>query len=146
MEFVAPIGRGWESNLRPLIGAAQKTLLISSPYITSFGCDLVRAHSSGEFRIRGKMTVVTDLSPTCICQGSTDPTALRSLFNNGYSVVVHHLPRLHAKVYIADEDVAIITSGNLTAGGVLQNYEYGIRSPNDPRRHFVLRVFGRDGD
>ncbi|MCA1626715.1 MAG: phospholipase D family protein [Acidobacteria bacterium] len=37
-----------------------------------------------------------------------------------------HLPRLHAKVYVADVNRAIITSGNLTAGGLALNYEYGI--------------------
>jgi hypothetical protein len=39
---------------------------------------------------------------------------------------VTHLPRLHAKVYVADESCAIITSGNLTSGGLLRNHEYGI--------------------
>jgi len=37
-----------------------------------------------------------------------------------------HLPRLHAKAYIADSDRAIVTSGNLTRGGLSLNYEYGV--------------------
>lgn len=37
-----------------------------------------------------------------------------------------HLPRLHSKVYIADDHQAIVTSGNLTAGGLHLNYEYGL--------------------
>jgi len=36
------------------------------------------------------------------------------------------LPRLHAKVYISDTTQAIITSGNLTAGGIYNNFEYGV--------------------
>lgn len=40
---------------------------------------------------------------------------------------MYHLPRLHAKVYVADTQAAIVTSGNLTSGGLLQNYEYGLR-------------------
>jgi hypothetical protein len=46
-----------------------------------------------------------------------------------FSVI--HMPSLHAKVFIADEKRAIITSGNLTDGGLRRNCEYGvsIRTP-----------------
>jgi phosphatidylserine/phosphatidylglycerophosphate/cardiolipin synthase-like enzyme len=71
--------------------------------------------------------ILTDLSPMSMCQGSTDPTALRTLTNKGYSLSIRHLPRLHAKVYIADERTAIITSGNFSVGGLVKNYEYGVR-------------------
>jgi hypothetical protein len=37
-----------------------------------------------------------------------------------------HLPRLHAKAYVADSRTAIITSGNLTEGGLVTNLEYGV--------------------
>jgi phosphatidylserine/phosphatidylglycerophosphate/cardiolipin synthase-like enzyme len=33
---------------------------------------------------------------------------------------------LHAKVYIADDCAAIVTSGNLTTGGLVTNFEYGV--------------------
>jgi hypothetical protein len=36
------------------------------------------------------------------------------------------MPALHAKVFIADYKLAIITSGNLTHGGLKGNYEYGV--------------------
>jgi hypothetical protein len=36
------------------------------------------------------------------------------------------LPRLHAKVYSADGQRAIVTSGNLTAGGLESNHECGV--------------------
>ena len=38
-----------------------------------------------------------------------------------------HLPKLHAKVYVGDFRCAIVTSANLTGGGLGRNYEYGIR-------------------
>jgi phosphatidylserine/phosphatidylglycerophosphate/cardiolipin synthase-like enzyme len=38
---------------------------------------------------------------------------------------------LHAKVYIADDCAAIITSGNLTSGGLATNFEYGV-ALNEP--------------
>lgn len=36
------------------------------------------------------------------------------------------LPRLHAKVYVADESCALVTSANLTPSGLDSNWEYGI--------------------
>jgi len=40
---------------------------------------------------------------------------------------IWHLPKLHAKVYISDQKKSIITSGNLTNGGLFSNFEYGIQ-------------------
>jgi hypothetical protein len=45
---------------------------------------------------------------------------------------VKHLPRLHAKVFITDFDLAIVTSANLTHGGLCNNFEYGIRISERP--------------
>ncbi len=39
---------------------------------------------------------------------------------------VTHLPSLHAKVYVADERMAVVTSGNLTEPGLWGNLEYGV--------------------
>ena len=37
-----------------------------------------------------------------------------------------HLPSLHAKVYVADESMAVVTSANLTEPGITGNLEYGV--------------------
>ena len=37
-----------------------------------------------------------------------------------------HLPGLHAKVYVADGDLAVVTSANLTEPGIHGNLEYGV--------------------
>jgi hypothetical protein len=42
----------------------------------------------------------------------------------GFSTI--HLPSLHAKVFVADSKRAIVTSGNLTDGGLRRNCEYGV--------------------
>ena len=61
-----------------------------------------------------------------ICQGSTDPSAIRLFVEAISSSEVYHLPKLHAKVYVSGVKKAIVTSGNLTRGGLYNNYEYGI--------------------
>ena len=52
---------------------------------------------------------------------------------------VRHLPGVHAKVYVADEDVAIVTSANLTAGGLYRNFEYGLELRSDPNARAIKR-------
>jgi hypothetical protein len=55
-----------------------------------------------------------------------DPAALLVFAEADEEARVVNLPRLHAKVYIADSRVAAVTSANLTRGGLLENYEYGV--------------------
>ena len=125
MTSATPIGRDWSQQLAALIRSARDGLLISSPFITSAGCDLVRTNLAVNKREVGSVTVLTDFSPLAICQGANDPAALRSLIGNGYRLSICHLPRLHAKAYVADTHTAIVTSGNLTSGGLVHNFEYG---------------------
>ncbi len=61
-----------------------------------------------------------------ISQGSTDASAIRLFVEGISSSEVYHLPKLHAKVYVSGVKRAIVTSGNLTRGGLYGNYEYGI--------------------
>lgn len=56
------------------------------------------------------------------------------LNNNG---IVKNYSKLHSKIYLFDESKVIITSGNLTYGGLINNYEYGIYSDD---KSFVKEV------
>jgi hypothetical protein len=73
-----------------------------------------------------------------VCQGATDPTAIHLLAGELPVVEMYHLPRLHAKVYVSGTTHAIVTSGNLTSGGLGLNYEYGIRV-DDPAAVALIR-------
>jgi hypothetical protein len=111
----------WATNIR-------KDALIASPYITAPPIQLLvqtlrEAGSASRVRVK----VLTNLSVESIVRGSTDPSSLLELMDAVPHTQVSHLPGLHAKVYLADECEAIVTSGNLTLGGVFHNYEYGVR-------------------
>lgn len=94
--------------------------------MTKTGVDFLVKHAAPGVFERGQITVLTDLSPEHAAQGSSDPEALSRLYNQAANFRLAHLPRLHSKVYIADDQQAIVTSGNLTAGGLRLNYEYGL--------------------
>jgi len=118
--------RDLKEGLTRLVSRARNDLLVCSPFVGRTGADLVALNLTGAFRKSGHLSLITDLSPLNVCQSSTDPAALEALSNSVRHTTFRHLPRLHAKVYVADEQVAIVTSANLTAGGLFRNYEYGI--------------------
>jgi phosphatidylserine/phosphatidylglycerophosphate/cardiolipin synthase-like enzyme len=120
------MGREWKAALGELIGRARDELIIAAPYITAAGASFVTSRLSRTITEGGRVAILTDLSPMPICQGATDPGAVLAIAGGSLDSRVVHLPRLHAKVYIADRSAAIVTSGNLTQGGLQSNYEYGM--------------------
>lgn len=69
---------------------------------------------------------MTAMSPQSVLDGSLDIDALVLFVENLPRVTIVDVHRLHAKVYVADERRAIITSGNLTASAFTANFEYGV--------------------
>ncbi len=118
--------RGWNKNLSDIFRSVENELTVSSPYISDVGAEFLLDNVSKNFKEKGVLKFVTDLSPRNIYQGSTDPKSFKLLFKAINSIQVFHLPRLHAKVYVSDDRKAIVTSGNLTAGGIYNNFEYGV--------------------
>jgi len=117
--------RHWKDHLSRLFGEAENDVFVSSPYVTQQGADFLVDSISPSVRASGQFTLLTNLSPSNVTQGSTDPGALRTLATAAPAMKIYHLPRLHAKVYVADTRRVIVTSGNLTFGGLNANYEYG---------------------
>ena len=118
--------KNWADELSSLLSNTENHLLISSPFVSREGADFVLGHLGSNTRSGIRLHFLTNLSPQNICQGATDPEAVRSLAEHITSTTVTHLPRLHAKVYLADTKCAIVTSGNLTGGGLMRNQEYGV--------------------
>lgn len=107
--------------------------LICSPYITANPIERLIA----EVERRGiqdllSLKIVTDMSAGNLVQGSTDPNALLLLMEHVARVSLIHLPRVHAKVYVSGESLAVIGSANLTNGGLFTNFEYGVSITERP--------------
>jgi len=124
--------RPLRAALAEVVHSAREELLIASPYIKEtearWVCDQLRdTGSSRPCMVR----VLTDIRSDSILAGSLDLEALEIFRNqHGQSQVVS-LPRLHAKVYVADTRRALVTSANLTPSGLDGNFEYGV-SLEDP--------------
>ena len=114
----------WTNVFDEFVRTANSSLLIVSPFITKGPLQ-----SLAEFLAQPKamqVKILTNLEIDSMLQGATDPSALLDFCSAVPSTEVRHLPGLHAKVYIADDHSAIISSSNLTVGGLYKNYEYGI--------------------
>src|SRR5438445_4272062 len=125
--MITNIHRNRHNYLSELFQSVDSDLTVSSPYISDLGADFLSKNVSNKFKEEGTLRFLTDLSPKNIYQGATNPNSFRLLFDSINKIQIFHLCRLHAKVYISDEKSAVITSGNLTAGGIFRNFEYGVR-------------------
>jgi hypothetical protein len=116
----------WKGDLARLCRSAKSDLLIASPFVSREGAEFVIQHIQKEARPDVRLRFMANLAPQNVCQGVTEPEALLLFSGQIGTSHITHLPRLHAKVFIADTRCAIITSGNLTAGGLMRNHEYGV--------------------
>lgn len=115
-----------ENRLRNVVQAAEDTLFVATPYIKAYGVDVLISSA----RTAKSLRVLTNLMPDNVSSDGFDIESLLRLWDR-FDVCVTSLGRLHAKAYIADDKLAFLASANLTRGGLLENYEYGmiVRDP-----------------
>ena len=118
--------KNWSSILGNLFTNVKSELTVSSPFITDNGVNFLVKSVTKDFKEKGFLRIITNLSPGNIKQKSTNPFSFNKIYETINLVQIFHLPNLHAKVYVRDNKEAIITSGNLTDGGLYKNFEYGI--------------------
>lgn len=116
----------WSEQLASLVASASESVLISSSFVSQRGIEFFLDHLPQAVQDRGRVQFLVNLSPQNVVQGATEPESLQQLVQSGTDTLLYHLPGLHAKIYVADTREAIVTSGNLTAGGLERNFEYGV--------------------
>lgn len=128
--FGQPIGlikSPWAEPFHQLISLAEHDLLLVSPFVKLQSANQIVAN----LKERGldssiRVVMLTNLRPDSILTGSTDVEAFSNLAACLPRFELVHLPSLHAKVYVADNRAAIVTSANLTPSGIVGNVEYGV--------------------
>ena len=112
----------WEPALRDLVRGVRQRLIVSAPFITRSGWEVVEA----ELSRTASVTISTALDPRMASTGFLDVDVLAEAAERRCDAEVRDVRTLHAKVYIADRSAAIITSGNLTAASLRRNVERGV--------------------
>jgi PLD-like domain len=131
LEGVSLVRSPWTGNLDALLSTVSQDLLIACPFVKRFATDRIlaeldRRRVGQSVRLR----LITDLRPESALSGSLDLDALEELGRNVPGFELTHLPSVHAKAYVADWKMAIISSGNLTEPGLRGNVEYGVALAN----------------
>lgn len=132
-------GRGWRAKLKRFLCAVESRLTIVSPYIRTAEAKFVRDHLAPGADI----ITITHLSTDSILSDSLQTGALKTLMSASAKSRVVSVPNLHAKVYIADDSKAIITSANLTMGGIERNYEYGVAIDDSKQVFRIIEEWGK---
>lgn len=116
----------WMNAFDGLIARASKSLLICSPFVGRGPCERIALILRDKGTANIPILLLTDLSRDNMLSGGTDVGALAGLCDALPRTEIRFLPNLHAKVYIADERHAVVTSANLTDAGLRRNLEYGV--------------------
>ncbi|GMU41005.1 MAG: hypothetical protein AMXMBFR23_18710 [Chloroflexota bacterium] len=114
--------RGWGRHLAATVAAAQESVIIASPFIREPSARWLATHLADSVSV----SVLTDIRADSIGSGSLDVSALTFL-SRERGATITTLRGMHAKVIVADNHAAVITSGNLTPSGIDRNFEYGVR-------------------
>jgi hypothetical protein len=109
----------WREVFVELVRTSEEQLL-ASPFVKANVAEMVLENRPEGARI----SLLTSFKLTNFYRSSSDVAALRSFVRGG--VGVRNYPRLHAKTYIFDRRRALVTSANLTLGGLEKNYECGV--------------------
>lgn len=124
--MISTVMSPWAPTLDNLVSEASKSLVLCSPYIGRDPCARIAEQLRRNNRTGIEILVLTDLSRENMLSGATDVSALIQLCEAIPRTDIRFLPSIHAKVYVADESLAVITSGNLTQSGLNRNCEYGL--------------------
>ncbi len=115
----------WRHRFKEFLKEVNSDLIVATPFMkvdeAKWLVDNLWTVSSSV-----NLQILTNLKSESVLSKSLDIEALLYLINYNDRASVINLPRLHAKVYIADDKKAIITSANLTSQGLDSNFEYGI--------------------
>lgn len=114
----------FENDFKILLGKTKRELTVSSPYINEDGIDIFSNAIRDKSKVR--LNILTNLSVRNIIDDVTQPSALLKIYDDFKETKISSLAKLHAKVYVVDEIYAVITSANLTSGGLIGNFEYGV--------------------
>ncbi len=121
------ISQPWEDLLDELVGAAREHLILVAPFIKKHPLQriskLLSELPSGS---RPQITILTNLDWNSLLQDTLEISALVEFVEQVQTVSVYSLSSLHAKIYLADQNKAIVTSANLTSRGLRSNTEYGV--------------------
>ena len=116
------LNRAWRDDLAAIATCASRSILIVAPFIkydeAVWFCKQIRPDI--------EIITLANINSDAVSTSALDLEALHYLAGASPTAKIIALPNLHAKVFVADETAAIVTSGNLTRSALDRNLEYGV--------------------
>ena len=112
----------WRAELADMASSADSSVMVAAPFIkyeeAAWFCNLLRPGVD--------IITLANVDADAVSAAVLDLDALRCFVEVSVSAKLIALSNLHAKVFVADDTSAIITSGNLTSSALDRNIEYGV--------------------
>jgi hypothetical protein len=120
MSAIEVLRSPWSDRLAELASAAGGSVRICSPFVSRAGtrCLLDAVPEDSE------LALLSSFNAAYFSRGYSDTNAFRDVLARGGRV--RNCQKLHAKIYLFDADVGVVTSANLTNGGLRGNLECGV--------------------
>ena len=119
MEMFEILKSPWQNIFLNLLARAKIAVYLASPFIKQQTAQLIAQNTNSGVDFR----YINSFKLSNFHRGASDLEALRILKKSGFKQKSVH--NLHAKFFIFD-NTAVITSANLTPGGLRNNLEYGV--------------------
>lgn len=116
-----------DKNFFALMQKSEKEVLLCAPYIKTQIVKKILLNKNDNVCLQ----VITSANFANFVNGSLDLDAIKILLSEGVKVL--NFQNLHAKIYLFDNEKALITSANLTDNGLYNNYEYGVLIHEDEK-------------
>lgn len=110
----------WEKDFVRLLSSTQRHVRLASPFIKKDVASIIAEN----VRSGARIDYLNSFKLANFHRGASDLEALSILIRHNASVRSYH--QLHAKIFLFDDQRAVVTSANLTPGGLFSNFEYGI--------------------
>ena len=111
-----------KAKFMAMVSDCEKEIKLCSPYVK----ETIIREIIKQKKVNVKLCLITAIVTGNFVASSSDLAALKILKEHNTEIYNHQ--SLHAKIYIFDDKHLIVTSGNLTEGGLFNNYEYGLLS------------------
>ena len=125
----------WDKLFFNLVRSSQTSIKILCPFIKfDITEKMLKEKPKGV-----KLHLISSFKTEYFHRGASDLKAMELILKNMGRIKNHQ--RLHAKNFIFDKKYAVITSANLTLGGLKNNYEYGILIENKNTIESITKDF-----
>lgn len=120
MAEVEVIQSPWSDRLSELAASARRSVRVCSPFVSRAGTSCLLDAVSGGLDI----DLLSSFNAAHFSRGYSDTNAFRDVIIRGGQV--RNCQKLHAKLYLFDDNAGVVTSANLTNGGLRGNLECGV--------------------